>query len=91
MDHGGLSKMRIPERSRLRLRLVINFLKKQESELNKEMATSPEVYKGLVEMLTHVKEDYEELLYLAKKRHQVCPLPVMLDPQEVTPEILRGM
>ncbi len=83
--------MRIPERSHLRLRLVINFLKKQESELNEEMAMSPEVYNGLVEMLTHVKEDYEELLYLAKKRQQVCPLPVALDPQKVTPKILRGM
>jgi hypothetical protein len=91
VDAGGLRKMRIPERSRLRLRLVITFLKKQETELNKEMAISPEVYNGLVEMLTFVEEDYEELLHLAKKRHQICPLPVMLDPQEVTPKILRGM
>ncbi|SMC74527.1 hypothetical protein SAMN02746065_10910 [Desulfocicer vacuolatum DSM 3385] len=83
--------IKTPERSQLRLQILINFMKKQETDLNKELAMSPEVYQGMVEMLTKAKDDYEHLMFLAKKRQQVWPGLVALDPQEVMPKILRGL
>lgn len=81
---------KIPERSHLRIQILINFLKKQETDLNKDMAMSSDVYQGMAEMLTKAKDDYEYLMALAKERQQICPLPVSLDPLEVMPKILRG-
>ena len=81
---------KIPERSHRRLQILINFMKKQETDLNKEMAMSPEVYQGMVEMLTKAKDDYEYLMALAKKRQQMWPGAVALLSEEVMPKILRG-
>ena len=84
-------QVRLPERSHLRLRLVISFLERQQSNLNKEMAMSPEVYKGLVEMLTFVKEYFEKLMIMGKQHGLICPLPVLLEPREVMPKIFWGV